>query len=155
MGNASTSTALPDSTGRLATVTNIAVDASIKVTAGVGFSTNAAVIADRRVAVRAVPITFSTPVTGVKLSAFRLYLNGRSVSLRGASITGRGASYVLRLPPRATSTKGFYTVQILPTTGIQAISNGAAMSQTLELYWGNGRSIGITPPVRAKVVSKR
>ena len=102
-----------------------------------------------------VPIIFSTPVTGVKLAAFRLYLNGRSVSLRGASITGRGANYVLRLPSRATSAKGFYTVQILPTTGIQAISNGAAMSQTLELYWGNGRSIGITPPVRAKVVSKR
>ena len=153
-GNASTSTALPDSTGRLATLAAIAIDASIKVKAGVGFSTNATVIADKRVAVTAVPITFSTPVTGVKLAAFRLYMNGRSVSLRGASVTGRGANYVLRLPPRATSVKGFYTVQILPTTGISAISNGAAMTQTLELYWGNGRSLGMTPTARAKAFGR-
>ncbi len=154
-GNATTSTALPDSTGRLATLAAIAIDASIKVTAGVGFSTNATVIGDKRVAVTAVPINFSTPVTGVTLSAFRLYLNGRSVSLRGATVTGSGANYFLRLPTRATTAKGFYTVQILPTTGIHAISNGAAMSQTLQVYWGKGTSIGMTPTPLLKPLARR
>ena len=153
-GNATTNTALPDVAGRLATLNNIAVDASIQVSSGVGFSTNPNVIADKRRAVTAIPITFTTPVSGVKLSAIRVFYNGRSISLRGASITGSGANYLLRLPARSTTPKGFYTVQILPTTGIRAISNGAAMTQTLQVYWGNGRSLGMTPTARAKAFGR-
>jgi hypothetical protein len=149
-GNPIASTTMPDSIGRLAALKKIAIDATIQVSGGNGFSTNPTVISDKRGAVTAVPITFSTPVTGVTLSAIRLYFNGRSVSLRGASITGSGSSYVLRLPPRATTAKGFYFVQVNPTTGIRAISNGAPMTQTLQLYWGNGRSLGIAPTARAR-----
>ena len=153
-GNATTNTALPDAAGRLATLKNIAIDASLKVSSGVGFSTNPNVIADKRGPVSAVPITFTTPVSGVTLAAIRVFYNGRSISLRGASITGSGANYLLRLPARSTTPKGFYTVQVLPTTGIRAISNGAAMTQTLQIYWGNGRSVGITPTARAKAFGR-
>jgi glutamine amidotransferase-like uncharacterized protein len=149
-GNAITNPAIPGPAGQLATLKNISIDASIKVSSGVGFSTNARVVADKRVAVTAIPITFSAPVSGVTLSAFRLYFNGRSVSLRGASVTGSGARYVLRLPARATSVKGLYTLQILTTTDIRAIANGAPMTQTLQIYWGNGRSIGMIPAVRKR-----
>jgi hypothetical protein len=153
-GNATTNTALPDVAGRLATLKNIAIDASIKVSSGVGFSTNPNVIPDKRGAVTAVPITFTTPVSGVKLSAIRVFYNGRSISLRGASITGSGANYLLRLPARSTTAKGFYTVHVLPTTGIRAISNGAAMTQTAQVYWGNGRSLGMTPTARSKAFGR-
>ena len=46
-----------------------------------------------------------------------------------------------------------YTAQ-RTTTGIHAISNGAAMTQTLQVYWGNGRSIGMTPTIKAKAFGK-
>ena len=154
-GNAITTPTLPNTAGRLATLKNIAVDATIKVSSGAGFSTNPGVIADKRSAVTAVPITFSAPVSGVSLSAFRLYLNGRSVSLKGASVTGSGANYVLRLPARATSAKALYTLQIVPTTGIRATSNGAAMTQTLQIFWGNGRSLGMTPTPRALAFARK
>jgi predicted nucleic-acid-binding Zn-ribbon protein len=153
-GNATTNTALPDVAGRLATLKNIAIDASIKVSSGVGFSTNPNVIPDKRGAVTAVPITFTTPVSGVRLSAIRVYFNGRSISLRGASITGSGANYLLRLPARSTTPKGFYTVQVLPTAGIRAISTGAAMTETAQVYWGNGRSLGVKPTARAKAFGR-
>jgi len=153
-GNAITSTTLPNLADRLATLKNIAIDASIKVTTGSGFSTNPNVIPDRRGPVTAVPINFATPVSGVKLSAIRVFFNGRSISLRGASITGSGANYLLRLPARTTTPKGLYTVQILPTAGITAVSNGAPMTQTLQIYWGNGRSVGMTPTARAKAFGR-
>ena len=154
-GNAHTTPVLPDTAGRLATLKNIAIDASIRVTSGASFSTNPNIIADKRVAVAAVPINFSTPVAGVTLSGIRLFFNGRSISLKGASITGSGANYVLRIPVRSTTPKGFYSVQILPTTGIHAISNGAAMTQTLQIFWGNGRSLGMAPTVRAKAFGSK
>jgi hypothetical protein len=153
-GNAITSTALPNLANRLANLKNIAIDGAIKVTTAAGFSTNPNVVPDRRVPVTAVPITFTTPVSGVKLSAIRVFFNGRSISLRGASITGSGANYLLRLPARTTTPKGLYTVQILPTAGITAISNSAPMSQTLQIYWGNGRSVGMTPTARAKAFGR-
>ena len=153
-GNALASTAQPDLSGQLATLKNIAIDATIQISSRTGFSTNPNLVADRRAAVSSVPITFSTPVTGVKLSAFRLFYNGRSISLRGASVIGNGANYTLRIPPRLTALKGIYTVQVVTTTGIRAISNGAAMTQTLQVYWGNGRSIGMTPTIKAKAFGK-
>ena len=142
-GNAMTSTALPDAAGRLLTLKSLVIDASISVSSGAGFSTNPGVIADKRANVTAVPIIFSTPVKGVSLAAIRLSYNGRSVSLRGASITGSGTNYVLRLPARSTGLKGLYTIQVLPTTGIRAAFNDAAMTQTAQIYWGYGKSVGI------------
>jgi hypothetical protein len=69
-------------------------------------------------------------------------------------VTGSGANYILRLPPNLARFKGLYTLQIVPTTGIQALENGAQMTETPQIFWGYGKSIGITPLAKAKVVSK-
>jgi hypothetical protein len=85
----------------------------------------------------------------VSLSAFRLFYNGRSVSLAGARITGSGATYMLSLPLRATNLKGIYSLRILPTARIVALANNAPMTQTPHIYWGFGRSVGMAPTTRA------
>jgi hypothetical protein len=146
-GNVMTSTALPASGGRLATVKQLAIDAMIRVTSP-GFSVNPSVIANKGI-VTAVPIVFSTPVTGVSLAAFRLSFKNRSVSLRGASITGSGANYMLRLPAALTRARGFYRLEILPTAGIAAAANGAQMTQIAQIFWGNGVSLAPKPTARA------
>jgi hypothetical protein len=100
---------------------------------------------DRRVAVRSIPITFSTPVTGFTLANLRLTVNGRSVSLRGATLRGSGASYTLVLPAKATNLNGIYTLEIgAQGPVIRAIANGAELTTPSTIYWGKGRSIGIT-----------
>jgi large repetitive protein len=152
-GNVMTTTALPASGGRLATVKQLAIDATIRVTSP-GFSVNPGVIANKGI-VRAVPIVFSTPVTGVSLAAFRLYFKNRSVSLRGASITGSGANYMLRLPAALTRTRGIYRLEILETTGIAAAANGAQMTQTAQIFWGNGVSLAPKPTARAAAFRPR
>jgi large repetitive protein len=154
-GNALTSTALPSGPGQLAAVQAIAIDATLQLIPPAGFSTDATSIPDRRTAVTAIPINFSTPVTGVSLPAFRLLFNGRSLSLRGASVVGSGANYTLRLPSKLTNLKGIYTLQILPTSGIRAAANGAALSHTLQLYWGNGRSVGTPLSSKALAFARR
>ena len=151
-GNLLTSTALPPVQGQLATLKQIAINAAVSATAS-GFSTNPTQIPDKRVAVRVIPITFTTPVRGVSLSAFRLFYNNRSVSLAGARITGSGATYTLTLPVRATNLKGIYSLKILPTARIVAVSNGAIMTQTPQIYWGFGRSVGMAPTARALAFS--
>jgi hypothetical protein len=114
-----------------------------------GFSTDAARIADKKIAVRMIPITFSNPVRGVTLANFRLFYNNRSVALTGAKLTGSGANYTLTLPVRATNLKGIYTVKILPNARIVATANGAIMTQNPQIFWGYGRSVGMTPTPRA------
>ncbi len=148
-GNATSSAALPGPGGRLATLKNIVVDGTIRVATSTSFSIDPNVIPDRRSAVTAIPITFSTPVTGVSLSAFRLLFNGRSVSLRGAAVLGSGSSYTLRLPVALTTPKGFYTLEILPTFAIRAAENSAPLTETLQISWGNGRSKGLPATARA------
>jgi len=135
-GNTLTSTALPTGSGQLAAVKQLVIDASVSVTSP-GFSIDPNVIPNKGT-VTAVPITFSTPVTGVSLAAFRLYLNNRSLSLSGASVTGSGDSYTLRLPTTLTGTRGSYRLEILPTAGIAATINGALMKQTAQIFWSNG-----------------
>jgi hypothetical protein len=147
-GNPLTSTALPTIPGQLASLKQIVVNAAISATAA-GFSTDATRIPDARRAVRVIPITFTTPVRGVSLSAFRLFYNGRSVSLAGARITGSGATYMLSLPLRATNLKGIYSLRILPTARIVATANNVRMTQTPQIYWGFGRSVGMAPTTRA------
>jgi len=149
-GNAMTGPALPDASAQLTPRRQIAIDASIRLLSTNGFSNDASRIYDRRSAVVVVPITFSTPVSGVTLAAIRLLYNGRSVSLKGATLTGSGANYVLRLPSRTTSPRGVYTVQILPNKGIQAVSNGAKTTQPLQILWGNGRGIRVASTVKSK-----
>ena len=153
-GNLMTSVALPPVQGQLATLKQIAINGAVTATA-TGFSTDPTIIPDKKIAVRVIPITFSTPVRGVSLSAFRLYYNGRSVSLVGATVTGSGASYTLTLPLRATNLKGIYTLKVLPTAGIVATANGAVMTQTPQIYWGYGRSVGMAPTARALAFSVR
>jgi hypothetical protein len=126
----------------------IAVDGAIRITTPAGFSSNSAIVPDRRVAVTSIPITFNTPVTGLSLSSFRLLLNGRGVSLRGARLTGSGANYTLTLPSRLTNTRGIYTLQIT-AAGIQATSISSPMTNNQFIYWGKGRSVGIAPAVKA------
>ena len=139
-GNPLVSTNVPEQVANTNTVT---VDGVVKLVTPGGFSGNAAIIADRRVAVTAIPITFSSPVSGFNLSSVRLLLNGRSVSLRGARLTGSGANYVVTIPTRATNAKGIYTLQIFAGQ-IAATANGALMTEDQAIYWGKGRSIGIT-----------
>ena len=153
-GNLLTSTALPAAPGQLATVKEIAINAAITATAN-GFSTDAAHIADKKIAVRVIPITFSTAVRGVSLANFRLFYNGRSVALTGAKLTGSGANYTLTLPVRATNLKGIYTLKILPNARIIATANGAVMTQTPQIFWGYGRSVGMTPTPRALAFARK
>jgi hypothetical protein len=153
-GNLMTSTALPAAPGQLATVKQIVINGAITATAN-GFSTNAAQIADKRIAVRVIPITFTTPVRGVTLANFRLFYNNRSVSLAGAKLTGSGANYTLTLPVRATNLKGLYTLRITPNARIVAAANGAIMTQIPQIFWGYGRSVGMTPTPRALAFSRR
>ena len=92
-------------------------------------------------------------MTGVSLAAFRLYFKNRSVSLRGASITGSGANYTLRLPAALTRTRGFYRLEILETTGIAAAANGVQMTQTAQIFWGNG--VSLAPKLTARAAAFR
>jgi uncharacterized delta-60 repeat protein len=144
-GNPLVSTNVPE---QVANTNTVAVDGVVKLVTPGGFSGNAAIIADRRVAVTAIPITFSSPVSGFNLSSVRLLLNGRSVSLRGARVTGSGANYVLTIPTRATNAKGIYTLQVLAGQ-IAATANGALMTEDQAIYWGKGRSVGIAPVAKA------
>jgi hypothetical protein len=153
-GNPLTSTALPAAPDQLGTQKQIAINAVITATAN-GFSTDAARIADKKIVVRVIPITFSTPVRGVSLANFRLFYNNRSVALTGAKLTGSGANYMLTLPVRATNLKGLYTLRIMPNARIVATANGAIMTQISQIFWGYGRSVGMTPTPRALAFSRR
>jgi hypothetical protein len=148
-GNPLVSTTVPQQSG----VNGVMVDAAVKTTTPVGFSSNAALVADRRTAVTSIPISFNTPVTGFSLASIRLLLNGRSVSLRGARLTGSGANYTLTIPRRLTNARGIYSLQISAAT-INASANGAAMAEDQAYYWGKGRSVGFTAakPVAARTV---
>jgi hypothetical protein len=135
-GNQLTSTAVPNP----ATVNTIAIDAAIKATVtATGFSTDPNNVADRKAVVLSIPITFNTPVKGLTVSSFRLFLNGKAVSLTRATVTGSGTSWTLKLPSGRTSLKGIYNLQMLPTR-IQAVANNAPVTGTTNIYWGNGAS---------------
>ncbi len=134
---------------RLATGHDIVVNGGIRINTPVGFSTLKSLIPDKKATVTSIPITFNTPVTGFSLTSVRLLLAGRSVSLRGARLSGSGTDYVLTLPARATRATGIYTLQIV-SNEIRATINGAAMAEDQAIYWGKGRSVGFTPPKPAR-----
>jgi len=122
---------------------SIAVDGGVAITGSTGFSKIASLVPDKKVTVTTIPITFTTPVSGFTLGSIRLLLNGRSVSIRGARLAGSGANYRLTLPTRATSAKGFYTLEINPGM-IAATVNGSSMTDTQSLYWGKGKNVGFS-----------
>lgn len=153
VGNPLASTAMPEPAGTLAT-RGIVVDGALKVAAA-GMSTEARTSPNRKGSVTVVPLTFSAPVVGLKVAALRVLFNGRSVSLAGATLTGSGASYTLRLPARITAGKGLYTLQILPGYGIAAESNASPLTQPLQLFWGNGRGITAAPTPKALAFVRR
>jgi len=133
-GNAaSTALAAPGSVGSLRESRTIVIDAAIKAVAG-GLSSSAAspaVVASR---MTSIPITFSTPVTGVTLSTIKLFFEERSVSLTGATITGSGKDYVLKIPGLTTSLRGTYRLRI--GGGASGIKDGSvAMAAASTWYW--------------------
>jgi hypothetical protein len=134
-----------DAGRKLETATGVTISATVRATAS-GFSSDPNRISDLKTAVTSVPITFSTPVRGVTLNSFRLLVNGRSVSLSGATLSGSGTNWVLKIPASRTSTTGIYTLQVLPA-GIRAVSNGTPMTAASAIYWGKGKSVG--PTVKA------
>jgi hypothetical protein len=79
-------------------------------------------------------ITFSLPVTGVTTGAFRLYLSGRSVSLRDMRISGSGAVWQLTLPSSLTNIRARYRIDIGgPMSTIRA--GTLAMTAIHSVYW--------------------
>jgi hypothetical protein len=150
-GNPLTATALPPAADGLAARHAVVVDGAIKTLPVATLSTDPALIPALRLAVVKVPITFSTPVTGVTVNSFRLSLNGRSVSLRGAQVTGSGTTYTLVLPARRTTPRGIYTLEVVGDGSITAVANGASMTKAALYYWGRGQSIG--PRVNARLMA--
>ena len=72
-------------------------------------------------------------------------VNGRSVSLRGATLRGSGANYTLVLPAKTTNLNGIYTLEVGGQGPvIRAIANGAELTTPSSIYWGKGRSVGMT-----------
>ena len=144
VGNPLDST-LPPAASGLAARHAIIVDAGIKLVADGVFSTDPGMVFDAGSQYRRVPIRFSTPVTGVTAAAFALSLNGQPLSLAGAVLTGRSATYELRLPVSRVSPVGIYTLSIRPGSGIRAVANGAEASVLTALRWGYQRSVGMAP----------
>jgi hypothetical protein len=144
---------------RLADGHDIRIDGAISIFTPTGFSSDPLRVPNLGRNVTSIAIRFNTPVTGVTLANFTLLYNnrpltgGRSVSLRGATITGSGADYVLRLPSRTASMTGIYTLQVNPA-GIVAVANGKPMTDGIEFYWGRGRSIS-PAAVRATATGRR
>jgi hypothetical protein len=112
----------------------IAVDATIR-----ALATNPILSSSPTGPVYGAPLTqidleFNVPVSGVTLAGIKLFFEGRSISLTGATITGSGTSYRLTLPRAATNLNGSYRLRIGGgASGIMA--DGATMSTATNLYW--------------------
>ena len=73
-----------------------------------------------RIPVTRIPLPFAAPLTGFSVSNLSLYLNGRLISLRGTTITGSGANYVIQLPSLATNLRGSYRLDVSGLSGMPA-----------------------------------
>lgn len=146
---------LPPPTAGLAGRHQITVDARVRFLSHGAFSTDPRLVQDVGLQFRRIPITFSTPVTGLSLSALQLSLNGRPLPLRGAKLEGRGNTYLLLLPASRDRPVGIYTLSVAPGGGIWATSNGAAATSQVSLHWGYKQSVGMVPDApRAVAVSQ-
>ncbi len=133
-GNGLLVTALPAGSARLS-ASGIIVDGAITAAAADGFSQDVTVITSRRQPASRIPVTFSTAVTGLEVSQFRLLFNGRSVSMRGVRLLGEGADYTLLLPRRRTRPWGVYKLEF---DGAVKAENGAEMTEAVAWYWRQG-----------------
>ncbi|MCX7413819.1 MAG: Ig-like domain-containing protein [Planctomycetia bacterium] len=133
-GNAANVTlAAPGAAGSLAFNKAIVVDTSLKA-AVAGLSSNPAAPTLVNTALTTLRISFTAPVTGFTLASIRLFFENRSVTLRGAKLTGSGANYTLTLPSTTTSLRGNYRLEIGgPGSGI--VSNGFAMTAVSSVFW--------------------
>jgi hypothetical protein len=112
----------------------IAIDALIKVVSSIPATSTSPHGPIYTAAITQLDLVFNAPVTGVTLSSFQLYYQGRSVSLAAASISGSGTTYRLTLPRTATNLNGLYRLRIGGSgSGIQ--SGGAVMTAVTNLYW--------------------
>ena len=152
-GNPMVNTALPTNGNNFSDGTGVAVDGDVKLLpVPPNFSKNPLQVVNLGLSVTEIPVRFTTPVTGVTLAAFELYLDGRPVSLRDATLSGSGDSYVLRLPALRANPSGIYELRVLPNTGIQAV-NGTTMTGPGRLYWGKDRSVTSTTIESAGLVT--
>ncbi len=71
---------------------------------------------------RTVVIDFNQPVTGVTVDAFIIEHRGRKVLVQGATVTGGGMNYVLKLPDRFRNLTGGFTITLF-STDIQSLLN--------------------------------
>jgi hypothetical protein len=137
-GNALLATPAVPSGSSFGSTRRIMVNGAVTGMPTAGFSTDADRLSTRRVAATRIPIAFSTPVTGLTVDDFRLSLNGRSVSLRGASLQGGGATYTLILPRRRSHPRGAYALEVVARPEIQAAANGSTLSDGVAWYWRQG-----------------
>jgi hypothetical protein len=91
-------------------------------------------------------VTFNAPVSGVRLSSFKLYyaapprragdpLAFRLVSLKGATVSGSGTTYTIQMPANLSSLRGVYRVDVGgPNSGIVSTS-GVPMSKVASVFW--------------------
>ena len=111
----------------------IAIDAVVRATAG-GLSTTQETAPSYNVPLTRLALTFNTPISGLSLAAIKLFYEGRSVTLTGATLTASGSTYTLTLPQASTSLRGLYRVRI---GGIQSgvTAAGVAMEPATNLFW--------------------
>ena len=136
---------LPPAAAGLAGRHAIVVDAAVRFVGNGGFSIDPTVIGDVNGQYRRVPLRFTTPVQGLSLTSLTLDLNGQPLSLRGARLTGSGASYLLSLPVTRLNPVGIYTLSIAPGSLVRATINGALATTAVSMRWGFGRSVGMVP----------
>jgi hypothetical protein len=139
----------PNISGALALPINIdTVPSRPSVPSSLNLSTNPQVVPNLRLVVASIPISFSKPVAGVTVNAFRLFLNGRSVSLRGVRVIGSGTDYQLVFPRGRTAPRGIYTLEVRSDAGIRSVADGASLAGSSFFYWGRGRSLGTSQAAR-------
>jgi len=138
-------TILPPPAAGLAGRHAIVVDAAVRFVGSGGFSIDPMVIGDVRGQYRRIPLRFTTPVQGLSLTSLTLDLNGQPLSLRGARLSGSGASYLLSLPVTRMNPVGIYTLSIAPGSLVRATINGALATTAVSMRWGFGRSVGMLP----------
>jgi hypothetical protein len=129
----------------------ITVDARVRFLSHGVFSTDPTLVYDVASQFRRIPITFSTPVSGLSVNTLSLSLNGQPLPLRGARLEGNGTTYVLVLPATRARPVGIYTLSVGPGGGVEATSNGAGASTQVSLHWGYKQSRGMVPDAPAAV----
>ena len=76
---------------------------------------------------RTVLIDFNQPVTGVTVDAFMIEHRGRKILVQGATVTGGGMNYVLKLPDRFRNLTGGFTITLFSTDIESLLNPGSRM----------------------------